>query len=145
MKLSLEQKRKIVDYFRRRPEAAGVYLYGSQAGNEAGPLSDMDVAVIMSGETAKDRYLDFQLEYISEMQSILKVDLAADVKILNQDYALIYQASVINQGELIVNNRPKEIDRFVHRVGIMYPDFYPVLKNYYSKMYQRLEEGTYAA
>ena len=145
MKLNLEQKRKIGDYFRRRPEAAGVYLYGSQTGNEAGPLSDVDVAVIMSGETAKDKYLDFQLEYINEIQSILKVDLAADVKILSEDYALIYQASVINQGELIVNNRPKEVDRFVHRVGMLYPDFYPVLSNYYSKMYQRLEEGTYAA
>ena len=145
MKLSLEQKRKIVDYFSRRPEAAGVYLYGSQTGRGAGPLSDVDVAVIISGETAKDRYLDFQLEYINKMQSILKVDLAADVKILNEDYALIYQASVINQGELIVNNRPKEVDQFVHRVGMLYPDFYPVLRNYYSKMYQRLEEGTYAA
>ena len=143
MKLSLEQKQKIVDYFRRRPEAAGVYLYGSQAGSGAGPLSDVDVAVIISGETAKDKYLDFQLEYINEVESILKVDLAADVKILNEDYALIYQASVINRGELVVNNRPKEVDRFVHRVGMLYPDFYPVLKNYYSKMYQRLENGTY--
>lgn len=98
----------------------------------------------MADETVKDRYLDFQLEYIGEIQSILKVDLAADVKILNEDYALIYQASVINQGELIVNNRPKEVDAFAHRIGMLYPDFYPVLSNYYSKMYQRLEEGTYA-
>jgi predicted nucleotidyltransferase len=143
MKLSLEQKQKIVDYFRRRPEAAGVYLYGSQAGSGAGLLSDVDVAVIISGETAKDKYLDFQLEYIGEIQSILKIDLAADVKILNEDYALIYQASVINRGELIANNRPKEVEEFVHRIGMLYPDFYPVLSNYYSKMYQRLEEGTY--
>jgi predicted nucleotidyltransferase len=145
MKLSLEQKREIVDYFRRRPEVAGVYLYGSQAGNNAGRLSDVDVAVIMTDETAKDKYLDFQLEYINEVESILKVDLAADVKILNEDYALIYQASVINQGELVVNNHPEEVGKFVHRIGMLYPDFYPVLSNYYSKMYQRLEEGTYGA
>jgi len=111
----------------------------------AGTLSDVDVAIIMAGETAKDRYLDFQLEYISEIQSILKVDLAADVKILNQDYALIYQASVINQGELAVNNQPKEVEQFVHRVGMLYPDFYPVLQNYYYQMHQRLEGRTYAA
>lgn len=145
MKLSLGQKRKIVDYFRQRPEAAGVYLYGSQVGGDAAPQSDVDLAVIMTDETAKDRYLDFQLEYIGNIQSILKVDLAADVKILNEDYALIYQASVINQGELIVNNRPKEVEGFVHRVGMLYPDFYPVLQNYYYQMNQRLEEGTYAA
>lgn len=145
MKLSLEQKRKIVDYFRRREEVAGVYLYGSQTGGKAGPLSDVDVAVIMADETAKDKYLKFQLEYIGEIQSILKVDLAADVKILNQDYALIYQAAVVGKGELIVNNRPEEVEAFVHRVGMLYPDFYPVLSNYYSKMHQRLAEGTYAA
>lgn len=124
---------------------AGVYLYGSQAGGNAGPMSDVDVAVLMAEEITKDKFLDFQLEYINEVQSILKVDLAADVKILNEDYALIYQASVINQGELVVNNRPKEVAGFVHRIGMLYPDFYPVLSNYYSKMYQRLEEGTYAA
>lgn len=145
MKLSLEQKRKIVDYFRRRPEVAGVYVYGSQTGGDAGPLSDVDIAVIISGETPKGRYLDFQLEYINEIQPILQIDLAADVKILNENYALIYQASVINQGELVVNNRPKEVERFVNRVGMLYPDFYPVLQNYYFQMNQRLEEGTYAA
>lgn len=145
MKLSLEQKRKIVDYFRRRVEVVGVYLYGSQAGGKAGALSDVDVAVLIDGETAKDSYLDFQLEYIGKIQAILKVDLAADVKILNEDHALIYQATVIDKGELIVNNRPKEVEQFVHRVGMLYPDFYPVLQNYYSQMTQRLEEGTYAA
>lgn len=144
MKLSLEQKRKIVDYFRRRTEVAGVYLYGSQTG-DAGPLSDVDVAVIMTHKTPKDKYLDFQLEYINGVQSIVKVDLAADVKILNEDYALIYQTAVIGKGELIVNNRPKEVEAFVHRVGMLYPDFYPVLQNYYFQMNQRLEEGTYAA
>lgn len=144
MKLSLGQKRKIADYFSRRPEVAGAYLYGSQTG-EAGPLSDVDVAVIMTEETPKTKYLDFQLEYIGEIESIVKVDLAADVKILNEDYALIYQAAVIDKGELIVNNRPEQVEAFTHRIGMLYPDFYPALTNYYSKMHQRLAEGTYAA
>lgn len=144
MKLSLEQKRKIADYFRKQPEVAGAYLYGSQTG-DVGRLSDVDIAVIMTDETLKDKYLDFQLEYIGEVQSIVKVDLAADIKILNEDHALIYQVAVISKGELIVNNRPKEVEAFVHRIGMLYPDFYPVLANYYSKMYQRLEDGTYAS
>lgn len=29
-----------------------------------------------------------------------------------------------------------EVEAFIHRVGMLYPDFYPVLKNYYSNMYQ---------
>ena len=38
-----------------------------------------------------------------------------------------------------------ESKRFVNRVGMLYPDFYPVLQNYYQKMQERLEKGTYAA
>lgn len=145
MKLSLDQKLKIVGYFKRRTEVAGAYLYGSQIIDMAGALSDVDVAVILSSVVVKEDYLDLQLEYINEIQSILQVDLAADVKILNGDNALIYQASVINQGELVVNNRPGEVERFIHRVGMLYPDFYPVLQNYYFQMNQRLEKGIYAA
>lgn len=145
MTLNTQQKQKIVDYFRHRPEVAGVYLYGSQARGKAGLLSDVDIAVLMGSDVAKEDVLDFQLEYINEIRSILKVDLAADVKILSKDDALIYQASVINNGTLIVNNHPEGVDQFVHKVGMLYPDFYPVLQDYYSKMNQRLEEGTYAA
>lgn len=145
MRLDSSQKQAIVDFFNRRPEVAGVYLYGSQAGDNAGPLSDVDIAVLMTDKTTDESYFDFQLEYINQVEAILKVDLAADVKILNYDYALIYKASVINQGKLVVNNRPKEVEKFTHRIGMLYPDFYPVLQNYYSKMYQRLEAGTYAA
>ncbi|MBI5356937.1 nucleotidyltransferase domain-containing protein [Candidatus Collierbacteria bacterium] len=145
MKLNLGQKQKIVDYFKRQPKVSGVYLYGSQAEDKAGPLSDIDVAVLMSNKVAKDDYPDLQLKFISGIQSIVNVDLAADVKILNEDYALLYQASVINQGELVVNNQPKEVERFVHRVGMLFPDFYPVLQRYYFQMNQRLEKGIYAA
>lgn len=144
MTLDTQQRQKIVDYFRRRPEVAGVYLYGSQQRRNPGPLSDVDIAVLMGNEVAKEDVLDFQLDYINEIQSILKVDLAADVKILSKDDALIYHASVINNGTLIVNNRPEIVDQFVHKIGMLYPDFYPVLQKYYSEMNQRLEEGTYA-
>ena len=145
MRLHAQQKQKIIDYFHSRLEVAGVYLYGSQARDKAGPLSDVDIAVLMSSKTDKDNYFDFQLEYISKVQSILNVDLAADVKILNGNQALAYQASVISEGELIVKNRPAEVESFTHRIAMLYPDFYPVLQNYYSQMNQRLTGDAYAA
>lgn len=144
MKLSFKQKQKIVDYFRERPEVMGVYLYGSQTTNMAGPLSDVDIAVVLSAAD-KDKYFDFQLKYINEIQSILEIDLAADVKILSGEQPLIYLREVICDGELIVVNNPQEIKRFSDRVAMLYPDFYPVLQNYYSQMQKRLREGTYAA
>lgn len=145
MKLNLKQRQEVIDYFHERPEAAGVYLYGSQNTDMAGPLSDVDIAVLMSSKTPKSDYLDFQLEYINEVQSILKIDLAADVKILSGEQPLIYLREIICDGELIVVNSPEEIKRFSDRVAMLYPDFYPVLQHYYSQMQKRLQEGTYAA
>ncbi len=144
MKLSLKQKQQIIAYFRLQPEVAGVYLYGSQVTGGAGNLSDVDLAVLLR-KTIESKSFDLQLEYIGAVQDIVQEDLAADVKILDDEQALIYRANVINGGKLIVNNRPEEIREFVNRVGMLYPDFYPVLQNYYQKMQERLEKGTYAA
>lgn len=143
MKLSAGQKRSIVDYFKLQPEVAGVFLYGSQAGKTSGFLSDVDLAVLLT-DKVKAKSFDLQLEYINAVQEIVREDLAADVKILNPQQALIYQAEVINQGQLIVNNQPEEVEQFVHKVALLYPDFYPVLQNYFAKMNQRLAEGSYA-
>ena len=144
MKLSPKQKQQIIAYFRLQPEVAGVYLYGSQVTGGAGSLSDVDLAVLLS-KTTESKSFDRQLEYIGAVQEIVREDLAADVKILDDEQALIYRVDVINKGKLIVNNRPKEVSEFVNRVGLLYPDFYPVLQNYYQKMHERLENGTYAA
>lgn len=144
MKLTSSQKRLIIDYFRIRPEVAGVYLYGSQAKDTAGDLSDVDLAVLLTRKT-KNTNFDLQLTYIDAIQAIVKEDLAVDVKILDHDQALIFQAEIINHGQLIVNNRSEEVRDFVSRVSLLYPDFYPVLQNYYNKMHERLEKGAYAA
>ena len=144
MKLIPKQKQQIIDYFKMQPEVAGVYLYGSQVTGGAGNLSDVDLAVLLT-KTAESKSFDRQLEYIGAVQEIVKEDLAADVKILDREQALAYQAEVINKGSLIVNNQPKAVSEFVNRVGLLYPDFYPVLQNYYQKMQERLEKGTYAA
>jgi predicted nucleotidyltransferase len=144
MKLALKQKQQIIDYSRLRPEVAGVYLYGSQVTGGAGSLSDVDLAVLLRPQ-AETNSLDRQLEYIGAVQEIIREDLAADVKILDLEQALIFQFEVIKQGQLIVNNRPVEVREFVHRVSLLYPDFYPVLQNYYQKMHDRLEKGAYAA
>ena len=144
MKLTPKQKQQIIDYFRMQPEVAGVYLYGSQVTGGAGNLSDIDLAVLLS-KTTGSKSFDRQLEYIGAVQEIVREDLAADVKILDREQALIFQFEVIKRGQLIVNNQPEAVREFVRRISLLYPDFYPVLQNYYQKMHDRLEKGTYAA
>lgn len=143
MKLLNGQKKLIVDYFKLQPEVAGVFLYGSQVRKTSGILSDVDLAVLLT-DKVKSKSFDLQLEYINAVQEIIREDLAADVKILNPQQALMYQAEVINKGQLIVNNQPEEVEQFIHKVALLYPDFYPVLQNYFTKMNQRLKEGNYA-
>ena len=94
---------------------------------------------------AQDEHFDLQLEYIGAVQDIVRVDLAADVKLLSQDDSLAYLAEVVGKGELLVVNDAAEQQEFAHRVTMLYPDFYPVLQQYYAAMEQRIKEGTYAA
>ena len=145
MKLIDKQKRQIRDYFRSRPEVAAVYVYGSQVSGRAGPLSDVDLGVLLKKQVRQDESGDLQLEYIGAVQDIIKIDLAADVKLLNQDDSLAYLAEVLGKGELLVVNDKAGQEEFAHRVAMLYPDFYPVLQQYYAVMEQRIMEGTYAA
>lgn len=144
MRLSAEQKNQIRDYFTGRPEVAAVYLYGSQTSGRAGALSDVDLGMLLKRRVDRNKKLDLQLEYISAVQSVLRVDLAADVKLLEEEDGLAYLARVVNEGEVLVVNDVQEHQEFVHRVAMLYPDFYPALQHYFAVMEERIKEGTYA-
>lgn len=145
MKLTDKQKHQISDYFRGCPEVAVVYLYGSQVQGRAGELSDVDLGVLLKRGVDRNKNLDLQLEYIGAVQNVVKVDLAADVKLLEERDGLAYLARVVNEGEVLVVNDAQEHQEFVHRVAMLYPDFYPVLQHYLATMDRRIKEGTYAA
>jgi len=64
------------------------YLFGSQAQGTAGPLSDIDVAVLLLPEVPRKRWTEIQTKLICELMSTFHRD-DVDVVILNRAPALL--------------------------------------------------------
>jgi len=64
------------------------YLFGSQAQGIAGPLSDLDIAVLLSPEVPPEQQTAVQLNLICELTSLFRRD-DMDVVILNRAPALL--------------------------------------------------------
>lgn len=81
---NLEQYREALDETFERHGVVLAYLYGSQARGDAGPLSDVDVAVKFEpGLSARERF-DHVLHLIGELGSVFHRD---DVYVVDLDEA----------------------------------------------------------
>lgn len=58
------------------------YLFGSQAEGTAGPGSDVDIAVLLSPGTPRERFAPARLSLINELTAVLQRDV--DVAVLNE-------------------------------------------------------------
>ena len=88
---------KLEEVFRRHPEVVAVYLFGSYARREEGPLSDVDIAYLFSSNAKEDIELDLLL--CAEISKTLRTD-EADCYLLNKA-PLKFQYEVITTGKLI--------------------------------------------
>lgn len=71
MKLVAEEiKSKAAKYFSVRDEVKFAYLFGSQAKNSAGELSDIDIAVYLDKNLDEYKRFSIRLELISEAGSL---------------------------------------------------------------------------
>lgn len=69
------------------------YLFGSQAQGTAGPLSDLDIAVLLSPEVPRERWPEVQIKLICDLMSVFHHN-DVDVIILNRAPALLaYEAA----------------------------------------------------
>lgn len=104
-----------------------VYLFGSIARGEAGPLSDVDVAVYFAG-LDKKQMVYIKLKLLAELSKRLKTD-KVDVVVLNtlEEPELKYQ--IIHQGRLIYDEEPYRV-LIEPRILIEYFDFKLLLSRY---------------
>ena len=59
------------------------YLFGSQAEGKAGPLSDVDVAVLLGSHVDREQWFHTQLDLIGDLTGLFQRD-DVDVVILNE-------------------------------------------------------------
>lgn len=117
------------------------YLYGSQARGDAGPLSDVDVAVLFArGLTEEERFrhlldLHMELARVFERDDVNVLDLGKGTPLLNNNVRV--------QGKLLFCVDEKVRLDFLLRTLQQYEDTKPLRREQNLYLRQRIQNGTY--
>ncbi|MBC8231065.1 nucleotidyltransferase domain-containing protein [bacterium] len=77
MKIDIEKYiSKLSNLFAQEPVKV-VYLFGSQAMGTAGPLSDIDIGILLNSNVAKVNYFNYRLTFTSKLISIFQFEVKA--------------------------------------------------------------------
>lgn len=108
------------------PEILAIYLFGSQAEKKTGPLSDIDLGILLNYEITADK--QFQLE--TEICGVLKTD-KVDIVFLN-DIPLEAAYSIIKDGVCLYNKNQTNLANVIFTMISRYLDM-----KYYSDIYYK--------
>jgi len=130
---------KLKNIFKDYPYIAAAYLFGSQATGKRGPMSDVDIAILLRDNAPEGRKLMHEMDYLSyKIEDALQVK-EVDLVELNRQ-RLIFVHNAMKTGKLIYDADPDFRVRFVAKIISNYCDFEPTLKfmnNYYFEGYKR--------
>lgn len=134
---------KLIDIFKEYPYIASAYLFGSAAKGKAGPMSDVDIALLYKENAPEGRELIHAEDYLS--YRIAKTLSVKEVDLVNlKEQGLVFQHNVIRSGKLIYDADPSFRIRFLTRLISNFCDFEPTLRfmnNYYFEGYKRRLAG----
>jgi predicted nucleotidyltransferase len=97
-------KEKLNKVFHIYPRIKLVYLFGSRATGEVGPLSDYDFAIYLDEKDPKKMF-DTKLELMDQLSRILGTD-KVDNAILNLSEMPEFKFNVIMEGQLMYEEEP---------------------------------------
>ncbi|MBI5213412.1 MAG: nucleotidyltransferase domain-containing protein [Nitrospirae bacterium] len=136
MMLDLERLKPIFEDYHY---IAAAYLFGSHATGKKGPMSDVDIALLLKEPLPKGRELIHEEDYLScRIADALQVK-EVDLIDLNRQ-GLIFVHNVLKTGKLIYDADTDFRIKFVAKVISDYCDFEPTLRfmnNYYFDGYRR--------
>jgi predicted nucleotidyltransferase len=124
-----------------REGVASVYLFGSQARGQAGPLSDIDLAVWAAPRLDLDARLDLRLELIDAAAQALGTE-EIDLVILD-DTSPVLRHHAWRDGEVLVDRDPPTRIRQQARALVEYLDTQPLRDELDRGMRRRLAEGSF--
>lgn len=107
--------------FQSNPVEAA-YLSGSLASRAAfGEMTNVDIAILLTQQIATDRFLDYQLYFLSELTKRLDSP-ELDVVILNQA-SLLLKLQVIKYGQILYSRDDRKRAAFESQAVLQYLDF----------------------
>ena len=113
------------------------FMFGSHARGEAGPLSDVDIALLLSAGVPRDQYLDYRLNYGAAIADAIHDD-RVEVIILNT--APVALAHQVVQGRILYECTVEARVQYVVAVQRKYLDLKSFFAIDHSYMQQRLKE-----
>lgn len=115
------------------------YLFGSQARGQSGPLSDIDVAVLLVDAVDEACAFEKRLTLMDQISFLMRTNVV-DVLVLNQSpVALAYR--VVRDGVLVYCRDEAKRIEFVARTVGMYLDFKPILERQERAILERARKG----
>jgi uncharacterized protein YutE (UPF0331/DUF86 family)/predicted nucleotidyltransferase len=134
-----ERQALLNQLFTQNPVDAA-YLAGTLPGRAVfGHLSDVDIAILLQEQIARDQFLDYQLYFLGELARRLESD-TIDVMILNQA-SLLLQLQVIKYGQILYSRDEKRRIGFETRAVMQYLDFKRMDEMQTQALGQRLRAG----
>jgi uncharacterized protein len=88
----------LAEFFKSQEYVELAYLFGSTAGGNIGPLSDIDIGVYLSSKLTEAERIDKRLRLTAEIASLLKTDII--------DLIIMNDASSVISFEIIKPNSP---------------------------------------
>jgi uncharacterized protein len=119
------------------PRVECAWLFGSTARGEAGPLSDVDVAVLLDPGVAPQDRMDIAAALVEELEHrCARVDL-----MLLDEAAPALKHRVLREGFLLLERDPRRRVAFETRAIQEYLDFQPLAAVYDRALFARAAEG----
>lgn len=114
------------------------YLFGSYASGKVGPLSDIDLALLLNHSASPSTYSDKVLHYVSKISKILDSD-KLDLVILNRA-PLGLQYEIVKKGRIIYCRDEEEKINYRIKIQNLYLDFKPFEDEYIQHLAQKIKE-----
>jgi hypothetical protein len=116
----LKYKKELSPLFEGYPVIRSAYLFGSVAGGNAGPHSDIDIAIRCAPELSPESGFNLRLELIEKLESVFKRP--TDIVVLNSA-SLVMIRQVLTHGVLLYAENPEKEDAWAIQKRKEYFDF----------------------
>ena len=117
----LERLPGLIQALKQHSEVVALYSFGSAVNNELKPLSDLDFAILLSGQLNRQQRFKKHLELIGIFNTVFRTD-EIDLTILN-DAAFRFGFVVLKTGRLLYCRNKAELIDLRDQVVKNYLDF----------------------